>query len=173
MEIEFPDSKKKVVLEDVSFVNTTLIRGQYEKNFPNKPVVPTIQIQDATEPNPKDEKYVAALAQWQTKLEQAQWAAVKLYYAACVTNTNSDAVKKYISKVSAFIDLPATIREGYADLGVPFDEALMEPYIWLFHICITNASEQSLFQDAVLSGSAAAQEAVRSAIFRFGSKVQR
>jgi len=51
-------------------------------------------------------------------------------------------------------------------LNVPMPEDLLDKYIYLFHVCITNQSEQTLFTNMIFSGSAPSQEAVREALFR-------
>lgn len=166
MEFTFPDSKRTVEIEGVNFLTLTMLRGWYEKNYPGKPEVPTIQIEDVKEANPKDEKYVTALSDWTTQMNKARWAAVKLYYASGLKTVNEPAVQQAIDGVKQFIDLPKEILDGYKELGVDFPPDLMTKYIYLFHVCITNSSEQTLFENALMGGSGPTQEAVQQALFR-------
>lgn len=166
MEFKFPDSGHTIKLEGVSSFTLGLLRGQYEKDYPGKPVAPDMKIGEVTEKNPNDPDYIKQLDEWTTRMSQARWAAQKLYYASCVVDPDKEAVQKAILLVAPFMSLPETIQAGYSELGVPFAPELMEPYIYLFHVCITNAGEQQLFEDIVYNGTAPTKEAVDSAKFR-------
>lgn len=166
MEFTFPDSKRTIETEGVNFLTLSMIRGWYEKNYPGKPEVPVLQIEDVKEPNPKDPDYMQALEEWRTRMNRARWAAVKLYYASGLKTIDEQAVQKAIDSVAKFIDLKQEILDGYSELGVEFQPDLMTKYIYLFHVCITNSSEQTLFENALMGGSGPTQEAVQQALFR-------
>lgn len=171
MEFTFPDSKRTVEVDGVNFLTLSMIRGRYEKEYPGKPQVPTIQIDDVVEPNPNDEKYQKDLKEWATRMNMARWAAAKLYYASCLKTIDESAVEKAVRDVSSFIDLRQEVLNGYAELQVPFNPDLMDKYIYLFHVCITNTAEQALFENALLTGSAPTQEAVQQATFRLRGQI--
>lgn len=173
MEFTFPDSKRTVKIEGLSFLTISLLRGWYDQNFVGKPIVPTTTIDGITEPNPKDEQYLKDFATWSTSMRQSQWAAVKAYYASCITDDSVGpaAVEHAVKSVSSIMDLRQTILEGYSELHVQFDPAILDKYIYLFHVCITNNGEQTLFEDAIMIGSQATQEVVAQTMFRYRSKV--
>lgn len=173
MEFKFPDSGRTVKIEGLSFLTISLLRGWYDQNFAGKPTVPTITFGDVTEPNPKDEQYVKDLAVWSSSMRQSQWAAVKAYYASCITDDSiePEAVEQAVKSVSSIMDLRQTILDGYNELHVQFDPSILDKYIYLFHVCITNSSEQTLFEDAIMLGSQATQEVVAQTMFRYRSKV--
>jgi hypothetical protein len=172
-QITFPDSGKTVEIERVSFLTLSLLRAHYEREYEGKPAVPMLQIDDTTEPNPNDEAYKKALSLWETKMRQAQWLASKVLFAKGVVteSIDADAVQKAIDDVAPFMNLEREILDGYKELGVPFDMQYMNAYIYLFHVCITNASEQSLLQTEMISGSGAASEAVQNAVFRVRTQI--
>lgn len=170
MEFTFPDSGKTIKVEGLSYFTLSMIRGKYD-NYPGKPEVPMVTIDKVTEPNPKDEAYVKAMTEWGLKMSNARWAAQKLYYASCIRDIDQAAVDEAIEKVKLWVDLPAAIKAGYEELGVPFEDKLLSAYIYLYHVCMTNSAEQSLFEDMVWSGSGPTQEAVQAAHFRLRTQV--
>lgn len=173
MDYTFLDSKRTIKIEGLSFLTISLLRGWYDQNFVGKPDVPTTTIDGIVEPNPKDEQYLKAFAAWSNSMRQSQWAAVKAYYASCITedSVDHDAVDHAVKSVASVMDLRQTILDGYEELHVQFDPAILDKYIYLFHVCITNSSEQTLFEDAIMIGSQATQEVVAQTMFRYRSKV--
>lgn len=186
MNFVFPDSKREIEMEGVSFLTLTLLRGWYEQNYPGKPVKPvdpldtledgnvnTPEFKKARDEYLKDQsKYEMDLKNWTGKMNGARWAATKVYYASCLkSEVDKEAVEKAISQVAPFIDLRQAILGGYKEQEIPFDESILDKYIYLFHVCITNSGEQTLFENALMSGSAPTQEAVQQSLFRLLGKV--
>lgn len=185
MEFTFPDSKKTVQIEGVSFLTLSLVRGSFDKNYPGKPVEPVDPLEASSDGNvnspefkEKYEAYKQAKEQftkdnalWQIKVNQAKWAAVKLYYAAHVKESSVDhnAVVDAEAQAKPFIDLRGEILDGYQELGIYFDTDLMERYIYLFHVCITTTGDQTLFENDLMQGSGPTQEAVQQSLFRLRS----
>lgn len=184
MEFKFPDSGKTVKIEGYNTGLHLIIRGLYD-NLPGKPAEPidpmevfvgkstnTPEFKEAMENYATEKKeYETALAAWQLKAGRARWAAVKQYYASCVREPDQKSVDDAVNSVAPFFDLRQKILDDYKELGVAFDEALMDAYIYLFHACISNSGEQTLFEDSLMAGTAPTQEAVQSTLFRFGRKV--
>lgn len=180
MEFTFPDSKRTVELEGVNFLTLTMLRGWYEKNYsgkPEKPVDPMESLPEGDTSDPEFKKkyelylkeakeFDGKLSEWTTQMNKARWAAVKLYYASGLKTIDEGAVQSAIDSVAKFIDLKQEILDGYKELGVDFPPDLMTKYIYLFHVCITNSSEQALFENALMGGSGPTQEAVQQALFR-------
>lgn len=187
MKYTFPDSGYSIELQGFNTGTHMLIRGHYEQSYPGKPQPPLDPLEVyAGKPTNTDEfkalnevyqtelkQYEVDLTTWQNKMSVARWAAVKVYYASCVTDesVNEEAVNKAIADVKSYIDLPQTILDNYRDLGVPISSDNLTKYIYLFHVCISNSGEQTLFEDMLMAGTAPTQEAVRSTLFRFGRKV--
>lgn len=182
MRYTFPDSGHSIELQGYSTSTHMLIRGHYEESYPNKPQPPLDPLEVfAGKPTNTDEfkqlnevyqtelkQYEVDLTTWQNKMGVSRWAAVKAYYASCVTDESVDeqATNKAIEDVSTYLDLPQTIIGNYRDLQVPLSSDNLTKYIYLFHVCISNSGEQSLFEDMLMSGTAPTQEAVRSTLFR-------
>ncbi len=184
MDFTFPDSKRTVTLEGINFLTLSLLRGQYENSFPNKPVLGPDPMEEAdynsNDPvwqekvkdyNTAKVNYAAAKVVWDNNVAKATWAGIKLYYTSCLTTVDEEAVNKVLKQTAPFMDLKQSIRDGYKELQVPFQEDLMDAYIYLWHVCVSNGSEQSLFGDAIMMGTGPTQEAVQSALFRFRGKI--
>ena len=188
MKFTFPDSGREIEIEGYSNLTASLLRGWYENNYRNKPVEPKDPLEETSDGNVsspefkakqeqylKDkDQYAKDLALWTTSMSLARWAGTKLYYASCVVNPDTKAVEKSeykFLKLPPHIDLREAIREGYKELGVEFDEDYMDSYIYLFHVCIASAGDQTLFEDMLMTGSAPTQEAVQTALFRFRGKI--
>lgn len=187
MEFTFPDSKKTVQIEGVSFLTLSLLRGWFDKTYPGKPVEPIDPLEASSDGNVNSpefkekyeaykqakEQYTKDSALWQIKANQAKWAAVKMYYARSVVEDSIDkeAIVNVIQQVQPFMNLPQEIVDGYKELGVPFDIDLLDKYIYLFHVCITTTGDQTLFEDALMQGSGPTQEAVQQSLFRLRSSL--
>lgn len=172
MQVTFPDSKRTIELEGLSFLTVTMIRGWYEKNYPNKPVVPQIKMGDELEDNPNDKEYVAALGVWNTEMNEARWAAQKAYYASCVVEIDTEAVNKAAEKMAPYVNIRETILEGYTELKVPFDPDILDKYIYLWYVCVSNVGEQTILTDSIITGSSSTKEVVDQALFRLRTQVQ-
>lgn len=193
MEITFPDSGRKVVLEGVSNSTLSLLQAKFEKNFGNKPEFalqdPLEEVADgdtsSAEFKQRRNEYLEQkavhdeqLAKWQGDVRSIRWAAAKLYYAMAVQQPDIDAVNKEIEKNRLLVDLPQAIIEGFVELGIPeartifADPQMMQNYIYLWHVCITNTGEQSLFTNSTNFGSQQTREAVAEALFRIRSQIQ-
>lgn len=181
MQFSFPDSGRTVEIEGISFLTLSLLRGHYESTYGVKPVEPknpldTLEDGDVNSEGFKQKKdqydkdkeaYDKALTAWKDEMGKAQWAATKLLYAKHLKHIDQAAVDALVEDMQTFgMNLREDIKAGYAELKVPLPDDLLDKYIYLFHVCITNQSEQALFTNLVFSGSASSQEAVREAYFR-------
>jgi len=181
MQFTFIDSGRTIEIGGISFLTLSLLRSHYENTYGVKPVEPkdpldTLEDGDvkseafkqASEKYQKDkEAYDAALVEWKNVVGKAQWAGTKLLYAKHLKAIDQAAVDHAVEDMQLIgMDLRQMVRDGYAELNVPMPEDLLDKYIYLFHVCITNQSEQTLFTNMIFSGSAPSQEAVREALFR-------
>lgn len=176
MEFTFPDSGRTVELERVPFTTLALLRAHYEISYPNKPTPPFTEIKDGDEvveriPNESDPEYLKAKSAWTLRMTSARWAAEKELYAKCVRKVDAEAVQHAVEAVQDFMDLRAEILKGYADLDVPFESSVLDQYIYLWHVCITSSSEQSIFQNWMQMGSQSSQKVVEEYLFRLRSQV--
>lgn len=170
MEYTFPDSKRKIEMERVSFTALSLLRASYESSYPDKPTVPMLEIDGVQEPNPADEKYVADLSEWNRKVSRAVWLATQLLYAKKLKGIDAEAVNSLVRDMQDVgVDLRQQIRDLFTSLKVPLDETYLENYIYLWCICVTDSSESNLFNIEMTRGSQPTQEAVQRAIFSFQS----
>jgi len=183
MKFTFPDSGRTIEMDGISFLSIAQIRGYFEKNYPGKPVYPKDPLEEHPDQTPTREEmeayqkakesYETAYNLWQERMRNAQWAAIKAYYASCVKPESvvKEDVQRAIDSVKNYVNLPEAILAGYESLGVPFDPSLMERYIYLFHVCISNSSEQVLFENAIGNGSTPTRELVEQMFFRLRTKV--
>lgn len=173
MQFHFPDSGRDVEVKNLSFLTLSLLRSQYEATFPGKPVVPVKEIKDGDEvvdrvDDKENPEYKKAYTEWFTKMSRARWLGTKVLYANAVQAIDQEAVNNLVDEtyVLTGIDLRKAIPEGYKEANVRFNTDLLDKYIYLFHLCISNSAEQTLFEDAMMSGSAPTQEEVQTALFR-------
>lgn len=187
MDFKFPDSGRTVEISGVSFLSLTLLRGYYDDTYPGKPVEPVDPMETTEdgivhtpafqekykEYKAAKDKYDKDFALWTIKVNQAKWLAVKVLYADGVVPESIDrgAVDAAIKTLAPFMDLKQTILDGYNTLGVPFNDTLMDAYIYLFHVSIATSGDQTLFEDAIMSGSGPTQEMVQQTLFRFRTKI--
>lgn len=171
VDITFPDSKRTVTLERVPFTTGSLLRSHYEELEP-KPSVPNFvdrEGKDLDEPNPNDTKYLIAVRERRQKLDTVVWAAQQLLYAKHLkSEVDIEAVKQAIDDFKTLgIDMTAQIRKEFADYRVNFDDNYMDAYIYLFHVCITNANERNLLTSVMTIGSKESEAAVQEAVKTF------
>lgn len=172
MEYTFPDSKRKIEMERVSFTALSLLRASYESSYPDKPQVPMLEIDGVQEPNPADEKYQEALAEWDRSVSRAVWAATQLLYAKKLKEIDLEAVNALVSDLAEVgVDLKQQVRDRFAEYHVPFEDKYMDAYLYLWCICVTDSSESNLFNIEMTRGSQPTQEAVQRATFSFQGKI--
>lgn len=171
-EFTFPDSGRTVKMERVGFTTLSLLRAHYEQATNHKPVVPQITLDGITEDNPNDPNYKEAKQEWDSRVAARVWLATRMLYAKHVIPQSVDqeavaTVKQELADLGA--DLPSLIHDEYAKLQVPFNDAYLDAYIYLWHVCIQTSAESSLFHGEMSVGSKASQEAVQEALFRLRS----
>lgn len=182
MQFTFPDSGKTIEIERVSFTTLGLLRAHYETHFPNKPIEPRDPLEENGDGNVSSdefkakrqkfleakEQYEKDLTAWQTKVTRATWKATQLMYARHLKGYDADSVAQVEKDAQEFgMNLREQVTAEYADAQVPFDESLMDKYIYLWHCCITTSAESSLFHSEMTLGSKPTQEAVQKSLYFF------
>ena len=172
MEYTFPDSGRKIEIERVAFTTLSLLRAHYENNLNHKPVAPFKKDNEGelTDlPDEKDPKYVEALNQWNTGVQHAVFLATKVLYVKHLkSEVDFAALKELEDETKELgIDMRKEVREEYAKAGVPFDESLMDKYLYLYCVCVTNVAESQLLNQWMSYGSQPTQEAVQRALYSF------
>lgn len=184
MEFTFPDSGKKIEIERVSFTTLGLLRAHYEVSYPNKPVEPRDPLEDNNDGDvssdsfkEKRKEYLAAkeqyekdLATWQQKVTRATWKATQLMYARHLKEFDIASITRVEKDAHEFgMNLREQVLQEYRDANVPFDESLMDKYIYLWLCCITTSAESNLFHSEMTIGSKPTQEAVQKSLYLFRS----
>lgn len=170
------DSGREVKLEEVAFSTSSLLRAFYERTTKDKPEPPVKEIKDVVTgevvervPNTQDAGYIVAKSVWDARVNQRSYLARKILITQALKDKPDEAaVAREVERTEAVtgMDLREAIRGAYHDAEVPFDDALMDAYIFLWQIVLTNSGEQSAFFDRVNNGSQMAQDAAADARFR-------
>lgn len=202
MKLTLPDSGTEIDIERVPLTFLEMIEAGYDKDYPNKPAIPTKKIRDtqgnvtATISMPTDTRlileelkkpnlsselrdslmedldqitaYTKAKEAWDTEVREAKVQMWRYLYAK---NLNPECVdlslvQKAIKDASDFqIDLPQQILDTYAEHNIPFDESVMERWIYLWMVAARSATDSGYLNTWMRIGSKEARQAAAQALF--------